>query len=176
MPDVAPYIMMMIDPGTTVRPGAPEDTAATLDLVLASGLFGADDIDPVVQLLGDYFTKPNLGHLYLVSANTTTVNAVAYAQPNPAADRLWYLTMIAVHPDSQRSGSGTALLSAVESELLAREQRLLLVETSALPAYDSARQFYRQAGYDEKARVRDFHEDGDDMVLFRKRLLNRTVQ
>lgn len=160
--------------GTAVRPAVPEDTAAALDTVLASGLFGAEDIDIVAQLLGNYFTTPDLGHLCLVSANTATLDAIAYAQPNPAADRLWYLTMIAVHPNSQRSGSGSALLRAVESELLTRNQRLLLVETSALPAYESARRFYQRAGYDEEARVRDFHEDGDDMVLFSKRLLHRT--
>ncbi len=159
--------------GMAIRPAVPEDTDAALNTVVDSGLFGAEDIGIVAQLLEDYFAKPDLGHLCLVSANTAMLDAVAYAQPNPAADRLWYLTMIAVHPDSQRSGSGSALLSAVESELLAREQRLLLVETSALPAYESARRFYRRAGYDEEARVRDFHEDGDDMVLFRKRLLNR---
>ena len=155
----------------TVRPAVPNDIAAALDTVLASGLFGVDDIGIVVELLETYFSTPDVGHLCLVNANSATLDAIAYAQPNPAADRLWYLTMIAVHPDAQRSGSGSALLNAVESELLFRKQRLLLIETSGLPTYESARRFYQHAGYDEVARVRDFHEDGDDMVLFRKRLL-----
>ena len=153
-----------------VRSALSEDGAGAVHVVLASGLFGADDIDVVVQLLDDYFAQPDLGHVCLVSATGDVINGVAYAQPTPAADRVWYLTMIAVHPDAQRRGAGTALLRATESELLAREQRLLLVATSALPAYESARQFYLRAGYDEEARVRDYHEDGDDMVLYRKRL------
>ena len=69
-----------------------------------------------------------------------------------------------------KNSGKTGLAVRLVTELTARGQRLLLIETSALPAYESARRFYARAGHDEEARVRDFHEDGDDMVLFRKRL------
>jgi hypothetical protein len=32
------------------------------------------------------------------------------------------------------------------------------------------RRFYRKHGYDQDAVLRDFYSDGDDMVVFRKRL------
>lgn len=161
----------MTPPGLpAVRPAVARDSDAIVDAVLTSGLFGLDDIGVVVDLLGEHFPPPASDHVCLVSGDAEVVDGVAYAQPTPAADRVWYLTMIAIRPDAQRAGAGTALLRAVETELTARGQRLLLIETSALPEYESARRFYARAGYDEEARVRDFHEDGDDMVLFRKRL------
>ncbi len=155
-----------------VREAVAGDADAIVEAVLASGLFGAEDIGVVFDLVETFFADRFSFHLCLVTTTTSDViDGVAYAQPAPAADRVWYLTMIAVRPSAQRTGAGTALLGAVETELTTRGQRLLLVETSALPAYGSARRFYQRAGYDEEARVRDFHQDGDDMVLYRKRLI-----
>ena len=62
------------------------------------------------------------------------------------------------------------MLRGVEEDLRARGQRLLLVETSSTPQYDRTRAFYDKLGYEEEARVRDYWEAGDDLVLFRKAL------
>lgn len=78
--------------------------------------------------------------------------------------------MIAVRPDRQGQGRGAALLRHVEDELRASSQRLLLVETSGLPTYERTRAFYGTCGYHQEARVRDYYQAGDDMVLFRKAL------
>ena len=48
--------------------------------------------------------------------------------------------------------------------------RVLLIETSGLPTYDLTRRFYAKHGYEEAATLRDFYCDGDDQVIFRKRL------
>lgn len=97
--------------------------------------------------------------------------AVAYYEPAVATDRTWYLTMIAVQPGRQGQGRGAALLEHVENDLMARGQRLLLIETSGLPAFERTRTFYEKCGYHTEARVRDYYEPGDDMVLFRKALV-----
>lgn len=73
-----------------------------------------------------------------------------------------------MRPADQRRGVGTALIGHVERELAAGGQRLLLVETSGLPAYARARAFYARCGYDQEARIRDFY--ADDKVVFRKAL------
>lgn len=96
--------------------------------------------------------------------------AVAYSEPAVAADRTWYLTMIAVHGAGQGGGRGGALMRHVEADLREREQRLLLVETSGTPDFERTRDFYKGLAYGEEARVRDYYEPGDDMVLFRKDL------
>lgn len=56
----------------------------------------------------------------------------------------------------------------VEDALRASGQRVLLVETSGLPAFALTRKFYVKCGYEKEAQVRDYYAPGDDMVLFRK--------
>ena len=45
---------------------------------------------------------------------------------------------------------------------------MLIVETSSLARFETAREFYRRHGYDEEARIRDFYGPGDDKVVFWK--------
>lgn len=155
-----------------IRTITPDDADAVAALTVSSELFTAEEAEMVTQMLADYFAGNNAeGHICLVDEEHDQLLAVAYYEPLPATERTWELTMLGVRADHHRTGRGTVLLRHVEDELRGREQRLLLIETSALPAYARARAFYARCGYDEEARVRDYFETGDDMVLFRKALL-----
>ncbi|SBT41367.1 GNAT family N-acetyltransferase [Micromonospora auratinigra] len=154
-----------------IRTVTPADTPAVVALAVDAGLFTADDAGIVEQMMADHFTTgADEGHTCLVDEHDGQPVAVAYYQPRPATDRTWELTMIGVARDHHRHGLGARLLHAVETDLRARDQRLLLVETSATPAFAAARAFYLACGYHEEARVRDYYQAGDDMVLFRKAL------
>ncbi len=96
--------------------------------------------------------------------------AVAYFAPERMTEGTWNLYLIAVRPERQGSGLGTALLRRVEETLAACGGRILLVETSGLPEFGRTRAFYRRRGYDEEARIRDFYRAGEDKVVFRKAL------
>lgn len=152
-----------------IRPITEGDSAAVVGLAVASGLFPEDETEPLDKLLAGYFSDDN-GHACVIDEEEEEPLGVAYWAPAPAADRTWYLTMIAVRADRQGQGRGAALMRHVEDALRAGGQRLLLVETSGLPAFKLTRTFYAKLGYAEEARVRDFYETGDDMVLFRKAL------
>jgi ribosomal protein S18 acetylase RimI-like enzyme len=80
------------------------------------------------------------------------------------------LYWIAVSPHLQARGIGTVLLRHAEEDIRRRQGRLFLIETSSLPHYDLTRRFYLKHGYEQGAVLRDFYADGDDMVVFRKRL------
>jgi ribosomal protein S18 acetylase RimI-like enzyme len=45
-----------------------------------------------------------------------------------------------------------------------------LIETSSLPHYGLTRKFYLKHGYEQTAILKDYYADGDDMVVFRKRM------
>ena len=154
-----------------IRPATPEDSRAVVDLVVAAEMFPADDVGLVEGMLADYFgTNKGEDHACLIDDEGDGPLGVAYYQPKAAADRVWDLTMIAVRPEHQGKGRGAAMLSRVEEDLRSRGQRLLLVETSGLPQYDRTRAFYLKCGYEQEARVRDYWEAGDDLVLFRMAL------
>ena len=153
-----------------IRPATPEDTAAMIDLVIAAGMFAAGDAAFLENMMAQYFgSDGEKSHACVIDEEEEPLG-VAYYQPKTAADRVWDLTMIAVRPDHQDRGRGAAMLRHVEGDLRTRGQRLLLIETSSLPRYDRARAFYVRCGYEEEARVRDYWEAGDDLVLFRKSL------
>ena len=63
------------------------------------------------------------------------------------------------------------MLMYVENELRwQRQGRILLVETGSLPTFARTRKFYLQRNYQQLAVVSDYFDDGDDMVILRKRL------
>ena len=152
-----------------IRPITPADSEAVVRLAVASGLFPADETGPLEGMMADFFGgHAGDGHACVIDEEQGEPLGVAYYQPKPAADRVWDLTMIAVRADRQGLGRGTALMRHVEDELRAGGYRMLLVETSSLPAFEPTRTFYAKLGYEEEARVRDYWAAGDDMVLFRK--------
>lgn len=80
------------------------------------------------------------------------------------------LYWIAVDPAHQGRGLGRSLLAAAEDAVRAAGGRMLLVETAGKAAYAATRAVYDACGYREVARVPDFYEDGDDKVVFARRL------
>lgn len=154
-----------------IRSVTHSDTAAVAALTVACELFPPEESSVVETMLKGYFAgREGEGHTCVVDEVDGDLLAVAYYEPVTATDRTWELTMIGVRRDRHRQGRGAALLQHVEDDLRSRDQRLLIVQTSALPAFARARAFYLASGYDEEARVRDYFEAGDDMVLFRKAL------
>ncbi len=168
-----------------LRPLRDGDLPAVRDLVVAAGLFtaeeatflddvlgpltrasGPDDVDGRTCLVDD-------GGAPAVPADPAELTAVVYYAPEEAADRVWDLTMIAVHPALQGRGTGQALVRHVEDDLTGRGARLLAVRTSGTDQYTGTRAFYDRCGYDRVARVPDWWTDGDDLVLFTKRLALR---
>ena len=68
-----------------------------------------------------------------------------------------------------RQGYGRRLLLFVEDEVRARGGRLLVIETSSKESYRS-RGFYERNGYTLAGQLPDFYDEGDDRVIYCKRL------
>ena len=153
-----------------IRPARPDDTDALLAIAAASGLFQPHEVDAVGEMLAAHFAG-ELGpdHVWLADDDEGPA-AVAYYAPEPFADGVWNLYMLAVHPDRQGGGRGAALVRHVEEALSAQGARILLIETSGTDAFERQRAFYRRLGYAEEARIRDYYRAGDDKVVFWKSL------
>ena len=147
----------------------PRDGDAVVDLVVAAGMFGREEAG---FLADGALHEGDDGATCLVedAEDGHGLASVLLYRPEEAADRAFDLTMIAVRPDLQRGGRGAAMLRHGEDDLRRRGQRLLLVRTSGTAQYDTTRAFYRGQGYAEHLRVPDSWTDGDDLVLFGKRL------
>jgi len=154
-----------------IRPTEPGDTRSILTLAAETAVFKPHEIVALEEVLCDFFaTNKALGHRSLTAVEEIGVAGFAYFAPAAMTERGWYLYWIAVNVRAQTRGLGTALLAECEAEIRRQRGRQLLIETSSLPHYEPARRFYAKHGYAPAATLKDFYADGDDMIVFSKRM------
>ena len=149
----------------TLRPALPKDKPALLDLAEATGLFRDDELGGFDQMLSEYFANHPEGH-HWIADDDDGIKGAAYYAPEVFADQVWNLYFIGVHLSQQGQGRGTTLLRYVEQQLTTQGGRLLLVETSGLDDFERTRRFYRNNGYDEEARIREYYKRGTIRLHF----------
>lgn len=136
-----------------------------------TGVFREDEVGVALEVLDASFDHPGQDYT-AVGAFSHDGKLLGYAcyGPTPCTLGTWDLYWIAVSPRTQRTGVGTTLLQEVERRLARESARLVLIETSSQPVYDKTRRFYLRQGYPEVARVPDFYSEGDDRVIYAKRI------
>jgi len=154
-----------------IRATVPADTPALLELARDTGVFKPAELTALGEVLDDYHsTNRDQGHVAVSAEEAGRILGFAYYAPSAMSERGWYLWWIAVRKDLQAKGIGGRLLTHAEEEIRGKNGRLLLIETSSQPHYEPTRKFYLKHGYDTAAVLKDFYADGDDMVVFRKRI------
>jgi ribosomal protein S18 acetylase RimI-like enzyme len=154
-----------------MRPATPEDTDALLEIARGTGVFKPLEIDALKEVLDDYHSDMQAhGHRAVCDEEGGQLVGFAYYAPAAMTDHTWYLYWIAVSKQIQARGVGARLLRHAEDDARNAGARLFMLETSSLPHYELTRRFYLKHGYDKEAVLRDYYADGDDMVVFRKRL------
>jgi ribosomal protein S18 acetylase RimI-like enzyme len=154
-----------------IRPTAPADTPILLALAEETGVFRPIEIQALREVLDDYHAHHHAeGHRSVTSEHDGKVVGFAYYARAAMTDCTWYLYWIAVLKSLQACGVGGRLLHHAEDDIQRAQGRLLLIETSSLPHYELTRRFYLKHGYEQHAVLRDYYAEGDDMVVFRKRM------
>ena len=154
-----------------LRPSQPADSRALIAIAEGTGVFKPIEIQALEEVLSDYHGHEQAnGHRCATAWRGEEPIGFVYWAPASMTDRTWYLWWIAVRTDLHGRGSGARLLAFCEAEIRAAGGRLLLIETSSLPVYEPTRRFYAKHGYQPPVVIRDFYADGDDLLVFRKRL------
>jgi ribosomal protein S18 acetylase RimI-like enzyme len=154
-----------------IRPTVPGDTPSLVTLAEATTVFKPMEIQALREVLDDYHAhEKEVGHRCVTYEKEGKIIGFAYYAPAAMTDRTWYLYWIAVKKDTHARGIGSQILKYVEGDIGNQKGRILLIETSSLPHYGLTRKFYEKHGYEQTALLKDFYADGDDMVIFRKRL------
>jgi ribosomal protein S18 acetylase RimI-like enzyme len=154
-----------------IRSTQPADTPILVELARKVGVFKPAELVALREVLDDYFASQRaLGHHAVTLEIEQRVAGFAYYAPAAMTDRTWFVYWIAVEKGTQSRGLGGALLKHLETEIKLAQGRLILIETSGLAHYEPARGFYRKHGYEQASVLADFYADGDDLVVFRKRL------
>ena len=147
------------------------DPAAVEQIVVSSGFFRPDEVPVAVELVatGLEIGRENEYDYIFIDADGRTV-AYACFGLIPCTLYSYDLYWIATHEDYRGQGLGKVLLREVEKSVMAAGGKSIYIETSCLPKYEPTRAFYLKNGYMEKARFEDFYNDGDDKVVYSKRL------
>jgi len=149
----------------------PNDSAAVRGIVASTGFFHDHEIEVAVELVDERLQKGlDSGYLFLFAEQEgRTVGYSCYGEiacTQGSYDLYW----IAVHEDFRGQGIGGRLLQKTEELISQRQGRVIWVETSGQKKYLPTRKFYLGSGYREAALLEGFYADGDDKVVFVKRL------
>jgi len=155
---------------TTIRSCLPSDLPLLKAVIDATGLFPSEALDDMVSFEAPPAHTDDPHPFWLVHDDGGGATAVVYSAPEPMTVGTWNALLLAVHPDQQGQGLGSALMAHVEALLAARGERVLLVETSGTDDFERTRAFYAHLGYEREALIREYYDVGDDKVVFRKTL------
>lgn len=133
----------------------------------STGLFPSDLLP---ELIAPFLSNEPNQDLWLTCEVDGTAIGFCYAVPEKLTDGTWNMLAIAVLPELQGSGAGSALVAHLESVLRGNGQRVLIADTSGSDSFERTRAFYRRNGYTPEARIRDFWAAGDDKIVFWKSL------
>ena len=149
-----------------------QDVDAIEVLTRRTGVFNEEEVEVACELAEETLAKgeESSGYYFLFADGEHGLEAFACLGPIPGTNRRWELYWIAVDPETCGRGLGRRLQHAVEELARGFGAVYLVAETSTRPPYEAARRFYRSNGFDLLAEVPDWHDDGDGMAIFRKRL------
>jgi GNAT superfamily N-acetyltransferase len=153
----------------SVRPG---DAAEVERLVRRTGVFSPSEIMIARELVEENLAKgaEASGYHFLIADGVEGIDGYACFGPISGTHARYELYWIAVRPDARRAGLGKRLQKATEARVKAMGGAMLIAETSTTPHYEAARGFYLAQGYKLLAEVPDWHDDGDGLAIFGKRL------
>jgi len=123
------------------------------------------------EVIDSYLDDPARSgyHILVAEADSFIAGYICYG-PTPLTEGTWDVYWLAVAPEKQGRGIGSALLDSAEDEIKKVQGRLSIIETSSLPSYEKTRRFHLSHGYEVVCLVPDFYAPGDGKLIMLKRL------
>jgi GNAT superfamily N-acetyltransferase len=151
-----------------LRPLSAADRGRIEDITRAVGLFRDDEIPVALEVLDEAVREGGSQSYTALGADVDgrLVGWICWG-PTPCTLGTYDLYWMAVEPELQGSGIGSALLGEMERRL-AGLARLIIIETTGRPDYAATRAFYQARGYAPVSTIPDFYAPGDDQVVFVK--------
>ena len=148
-----------------------DDVEAIHVMVAASGVFSEEEVEVAVELADDAHAAQEHSHyrFAIAECNGKIVGYTCFGRV-PLTDNRYDLYWIVVDGNAQQQGVATGLMAQTEEKAKALGCKILYAETSSRTVYAPAQAFYRKHGFELEARLKDFYADGDDKMIFAKRV------
>ncbi|GAB5416883.1 MAG: hypothetical protein Crog4KO_17500 [Crocinitomicaceae bacterium] len=151
-----------------IRPVTKNDIPGIKSVIDSNKLFPSEYLE---DMMSDYLNNPESEELWFTKIEKDVPIGVGYCVPEKFTEGTYNLLAIAVSKDVQGKGIGASLMQYIEESLKNKGARVLIVDTSSDDQFELTRKFYLKLGYLQEAVIRDFWSEGDDKVVFWKKLI-----
>ena len=152
-----------------VRPMKSCDKPIIMAILKDTPEFEPDEVPVAEEVLDSCLINPSEGYQSFVAEEDGEVGGYICFGSTPLTAATWDIYWMAVARKKRGRGIGGSLLSEAEKSIRKAGGRLVLIETSSKPNYLPTRRFYRNNGYRQVSRIRDFYAPGDHRIIFEKR-------
>jgi ribosomal protein S18 acetylase RimI-like enzyme len=132
--------------------------------------FATDELPVAEEVLDASLESSASGYYSIVGEKEGRAVGYATYGNTPLSRGNWEIYWAAVDPSEQGQGVGRELMFRCEAAIKQRGGWQITLETSSTPQYDRTRRFHISCGYTEIARIPDFYDRGDDLVIYFKKL------
>lgn len=144
-----------------------EDVRGLKEVLDSSQLFPSEMLD---NMISDYFENENTEDIWFTKTVDNLPIALGYCAPEKLTNGTYNLYALAVRKEAQGSGIGVEMIEFIEDFLRKKSARILLIETSSNPEFELTQKFYAKLGYHKEATIREFWGEGEDKLVFWKKL------
>lgn len=149
---------------------AAADRDRVRQMVEATGVFRADEVDVAVEVFDDAVARPGTDYYGLGAYDGDRLVGFALFGKTPCTMATWDLYWIVVDPTLHRGGVGRQLMVEVEETIARLRGRMIVVETSSRDDYGPTRAFYETLGYDQAADIAHYYAPDDRLIVYTKLL------
>jgi len=122
------------------------------------------------EMIFDYFNNSETQEIWFTALEKNNPIAIGFCAPEKFTEGTYNLYAIGVRSDKQGKGIGSKMMKYLENYLKEKGHRILIVDTSGTDDFKLTRTFYEKLNYHKEAVIRDFWAQGDDKVIFWKKL------
>jgi ribosomal protein S18 acetylase RimI-like enzyme len=139
-------------------------------ILKATNVFSDKEVEVAMELVDEFLNDPTQKDYDLYVSVDEHDAALGYICFGPVAltNGTFDLYWIAVKPSCHHRGIGKELLLYTEEVIWSRDGQLIVLETSSQPKYENTRRFYIRNGYKEVARISNYYNMDDDLVIYGK--------
>ena len=148
-----------------------KDRDAVLAILERTKFFRPEELKIAQEVFDDSISgRPEVDYQSFVARDANkTIGWVCFG-PTPCTVGTFDIYWLAVDPENQKQGIGTALMKYAHEIIKKLNGRLITLDTSGNLRYISTRRFYESLDYCKEASLKDFYTLGDDKIIYIKRI------
>lgn len=150
-----------------VRKIKKSDISALKEVLNTIELFPSEMLD---DMISDYFNNPDTEDIWFTEEQDGKPISIGFCAPEKLTEGTYNLYAIGVRKDIQSKGIGSRMMNFIETYLKENGARILIIDTSRSSDFELTRKFYHKLNYHKEAVIRDFWSEGEDKVVFWKKL------